>query len=309
LHSILFKIDDKYDPSYRNAEDAKKMPALSAWMKKHALILPYSISIRKCNDVSCCGKLRSPVASRDLVMQRQPTPRIDTSNTQRENHFLSRDQSLLLFANNASAESDLTDLPSKKVNDLKEANKVKATRDKEMAEKLQLRSWDVKKVRSFVFCFNCNKPRCIFSKELNTAYYQAANELKKKMEFISGYSCGDLLFDDDHEISTVIAQRQQLTCESRVEVAYYNVDGRSFKTTPVCIYCGKTGRSSFLYQQAEIEARNKSEGKKCYPICIDCFDEGKKVVHYAKSKTNEQIKRKEDAANKSAAASARSEKN
>lgn len=42
---------------------------------------------------------------------------------------------------------------------------------------------------------------------------------------------------------------------------------------------------------------------------MDCFDEGKKVVHYAKSKTNEQIKQKEDAANKSAAASARSKKN
>lgn len=84
LHSILSKIDNKYDQSYRNAEDAKKMPTMSIWMKKHALILPYSISIQKCNDVSCCGELRSPVAFRNLVMQRQPTPRMDTSNTQRK---------------------------------------------------------------------------------------------------------------------------------------------------------------------------------------------------------------------------------
>lgn len=87
LHSILSKIDNKYDQSYRNAEDAKKMPTMSIWMKKHALILPYSISIQKCNDVSCCGELRSPVAFRNLVMQRQPTPRMDTSNTQRKKSF------------------------------------------------------------------------------------------------------------------------------------------------------------------------------------------------------------------------------
>ena len=278
-------------------------------MRKHALILPYSISIQKCNNVSCCGELRSPVAHRNLVMQRQPTPRIDTSNSQQGNHFLSRDHALRLFANNASAISDLTDLPSKRVDELKEAQKMKATRDKEVAQKLDLRSWDPKKVRSVVWCFHCNKPRCIFSKELNTVYYQVSKVLKQRIESISGYSCGDLLFDDAHEISNVIAQRQQLTCESRVEVAYYNVDGRSFKTTPVCIHCGETGSSSFLYQQAEIEARNKSDGKKCYPICMDCFDEGKKVVYYAKSKVNQQVKRREDAANKSAAAAERSKKN
>lgn len=219
LHSILSKIDNKYDQSYRNAEDAKKMPTMSIWMKKHALILPYSISIQKCNDVSCCGELRSPVAFRNLVMQRQPIPQGWIRQTLNEkNHFLSRDDALRLFANNTSAVSDLTDLPSKKVDELKEAQKMKATRDKEVAQKLDLRSWDPKKVRSVVRCFHCNKPRCIFSKEMNTVYYQVSKLLKQRIKSISGYSCGDLLFDDDDEISNVIAQRQQLTCESRVEV-------------------------------------------------------------------------------------------
>lgn len=95
---------------------------------------------------------------------------------------------------------------------------MKATRDKEVAQKLDLRSWDPKKVRSVVRCFHCNKPRCIFSKEMNTVYYQVSKLLKQRIKSISGYSCGDLLFDDDDEISNVIAQRQQLTCESRVEV-------------------------------------------------------------------------------------------
>ena len=74
------------------------------------------------------------------------------------------------------------------------------------------------------------------------------------MESISGYSCGDLLFDEDHEISKVIAQRQQLTYESRVEVAYYNVDGRSFKTTPVCIFVAKL--EAILFYNNRLKSRH-----------------------------------------------------
>ena len=42
-----------------------------------------------------------------------------------------------------------------------------------------------------------------------------------KMESIYfPYSCGDLVFDDDHLVSKVLGQRVSLTCESPVEKAY-----------------------------------------------------------------------------------------
>jgi hypothetical protein len=241
-------------------------------------------------------------------MQRQPTPRLDTTNNQRMNHFLCHNEALRIFGDKPCATSDLTDLPSKKADESKEAEKAKANRDKEVAKQQELRSWEAKKVRCVVRCFNCNKLRCIYSKELNTEYFKAAKELKLKMESHSGYSCGDLIFDGDHPISQVISIRQQFTCQSKVETSYYNVDGRSFKTTPVCIHCGETGGGEFLYQQTELEVRNKKGGKKCYPICIDCLGEGKQIMHYSKSKANQQQKRKENVSNKTVAAAKRAKK-
>ena len=302
LHGSLLKIDEKHDQSFRTSEDQKKMPALSTWMKKHASVLPYSISIRKCSDISCCLPCRSAAEIRDLVLQRQPTPRLDTTNAREKSHFLSRDDAHKIFGNNPGALCDLSDLPSKAGDDLKQAEKSKSNRDKDVAAKMKLRSWEAKKVRSIVKCYNCNKSRCVYSLELNDEYYKAARELAVRLESISGYSCGDLIFDDGHPISNVIAQKQQLTCDNKIEVAYYNVEGRSFKTAPICIHCGETGSNEFLCQQAQLEMNNKSEGKKCFPICVDCIDEGKKVVHYGKSKTNEQQKRKEDASKKADAA-------
>eukprot|EP00956_Cyclotella_meneghiniana_P041453 scaffold227870_cov37-Cyclotella_meneghiniana.AAC.2 len=305
LHEILLKIDPLYDKSYRTAEEAKKMPALVAWYAKHVISHPYCLSIQKCNDVSCCQPCRSPAGIRPLVMQRQPTPRLDDKNPQRNNHFLSRDEALRLFEGKPKAVTDLTDLPSKAMDEAKHDQKEKGNRDKEVNIRLKLRSWDHKKVRSTVICFHCNKPRCIFSRELDDEYYAAAKVLKRTMESISGYSCGDLIFDDNDPISDVLAQRQNLTCESKVETAYYNVDGRSsFVTVPVCIHCGERGSSDFLLQQSELEARNKTGGKQCYPICIECLEDGRNPVPRSNN-ANKSQKRKEDRASKTAEAAKR----
>ena len=96
-------------------------------------------------------------------------------------------------------------------------------------------------------------------------------------------------------------QQQSLTCKSKIEKAYYNVDGRKLKLEDVCIHCGNGGTSAFLRCQPELEAENMTGGKLCYPICIDCIKEGKKPVQYTKKKINQTKKRKEVAANKTAA--------
>jgi hypothetical protein len=57
-----------------------------------------------------------------------------------------------------------------------------------------------------------------------------------------------------------------------------------------------------------LEVRNKTGGKKCYPICIDCLGEGKQIMYYSKSKANQQQKRKENISNKTVAAAKRAKK-
>ena len=115
-----------------------------------------------------------------------------------------------------------------------------------------------------------------------------------------------MIFPDDNPTAKIIAQRINLTCESMIEKSYYNVEGRDLKTVPICIHCGEKGGSDFLFQQTELENKNKTGGKKCYPICELCLNEGKKVVTYGeRNKTNQTQKRKEDRANKAAEASKR----
>jgi len=96
LHAILVKIDPAYDEGFNKAEDLKKMPAMKSWMNAHCLITPYCFSIQRCKNIECCGEFRSPVEGgvRELVMQRQPTPRLDTLISV----FLEDDQGILDIA-------------------------------------------------------------------------------------------------------------------------------------------------------------------------------------------------------------------
>jgi hypothetical protein len=158
-------------------------------------------------------------------------------------------------------------------------------------------------------CFHCNKQRCIFSREKGPEYKDAAVALQQKLESIDfRYSCGDLIFADNSAVGQVITQRQQLTCESRIEKAYYNTDERALDLTDICIHCGNRGSKDFLLCQEELETRNMTGGKQCYPICIACIQEKKKPFAYPKKKTNTTQKRKEAQATKAATQAARAAK-
>ena len=308
LHSTLKTIDDQYDPNYSAAKDLEKMPGIKKYLQTHTVILPYSISFVKCDDPSCsCKPYRSPQDVRKLALQRQPTPKRDTTNKNRTGHFLKRKDALLLANDNNSAVSDLSDLPSKA--DEKETSadgKAKRDRDADVCKALSLRSWDAKKVRMIARCYNCGKGRCIFSPLKNDAYFNAVGEHKRTLESVDyRHSCGDLIFADEHPTAKIITQRLNLTCESKMEKEYYNPGERDLVTVDVCIHCGEEGGSDFLYNQKELEAMKKSGGKMCYPICKLCLAEGKKIETYTKKKTNQTQKRKEDLANKNAGASKR----
>ena len=87
---------------------------------------------------------------------------------------------------------------------------------------------------------------------------------------------------------------KNLTCESRVEVAYYNTSGRDFDTEDVSIHCGAPGSSDYIFGQKELHALNKTGGLTCYPICSDCLHSGKTPVNYSKKKIDQTLKRKEE---------------
>ena len=147
------------------------MPTMKTWMDKNCIFTPYSMSIQEFNDRSCCDQFHTPINVRDLVMQRQPTPRLDTSDQSRRGHFICQSEALCLFAGNANAMTNLSDLPSKTNTDKKEdGKKAKGSRDTAKNKSMMLRSWENKKVQAIVSCYHCGKPHCIFACEAGDYY-------------------------------------------------------------------------------------------------------------------------------------------
>jgi len=91
LHINLNGIDSNYSSKITTKEHLNQVGDLVSWMKTHSVYTPYSFSVQKCNKVSCCGVMRTPIEFRDLVMQRQPTPQPDKN---WDGHFLRRDDAL-----------------------------------------------------------------------------------------------------------------------------------------------------------------------------------------------------------------------
>ena len=109
---------------------------------------PYSLSMQKCVDASCCTPLRTPLEFCATAMQRQPTLR---NNPSRTGHFLCRRDALHLYGDNPASYADLSDLPSTNNKDkmLMEKRNARTARDVAVTKKLKLRSWYAKKVKDF----------------------------------------------------------------------------------------------------------------------------------------------------------------
>eukprot|EP00985_Skeletonema_marinoi_P007014 scaffold3067_cov89-Skeletonema_marinoi.AAC.1 len=222
LHSHLKKIDNEYSPEIRNKADLTKVPSITAFFERHAVITPYIVDIIKCkNHPACCDELKTPLRTplrvQQLALQRMPTPIKDP---RREGHFLRRQGALLRFDGDVSALTNLSDLPSHKTESEKGLTKTeKGKRDTKIAKELGKNIFAARSVRSFVTCYHCCKRRCIYSpSQEGYIQAQAARALKEKLESVSGrYSCGDLLFEDSDPFSKVLVQKLNLTCESQIE--------------------------------------------------------------------------------------------
>ena len=128
-------------------------------------------------------------------MQKHPTPHLDSSH---DGHFLSR-LGALDMVNGDSAFTDLKDLPSSNdVNGEKYKKKLKVKRGKEVSNDAGLKSWERKKVRAFLHCYDCAKRRCV-STTLDDQCGAAMGALQQILKSVSyRFCCVDLLFDNSN---------------------------------------------------------------------------------------------------------------
>ena len=273
LHNILKTIDREYHREIRLQTQWSDVRQLEALLSSHVVQTPYSMSIRKCgkDDCAMCKPIRCPLENggRQLAMQRQVTPRIDTA---RPGHFLSRDVALLSSTEQSlHAQTDLTDLPSNRPSRDKEEEKRKKQRDQKVTTDLKLKSWEASKVRGFVICEECRKPRCIYS-QTDETFQPAAQAVQREIEQ-AHFMCGDILLGDDKAFGKVVVQQLNLDCRSPIEKAYYNTPTRRLQTTDVCVHCGSPDG---LKTQEELQKLGLTKGFACRPLCSFCLTEGKK---------------------------------
>ncbi len=118
--------------------------------------------------------------------------------------------------------------------------------------------------------------------------------LQQKLESVSHrYLCGDLLFDDNHHLSTILAQRKNLNCTSPIEKAYFKNSERRLKLKSICFHCGAEAPLSYLLCMDQLREECMTGGFSCLPICRDCLGKGKKVETIGKKNMLEARKEKE----------------
>ena len=143
----------------------------------------------------------TPIHYRDLAMQRQPTPKLDPL---QKGHFLWRKDALAGGNVATEALTDLSDLPSQKQEGPKAEAKLRAKRDERATKAAGLKSWDGKKLRCTVTCYECLKARGVYTRNDET-YYAAREALQQKLESVfHRFCCGNLLFDDDHPLGQTL---------------------------------------------------------------------------------------------------------
>ncbi len=253
------------------------------FMETHGRNSPYGFTLVKCDGIGCdiCKPIRCPESLKQLVMQQQPTPLLDKM---RKGHFQERNEALSQVESGARDKVDLSDLPLVQKGD-ESGMKARKERDAQVAkEALGGKSFDASMVRGIVKCFECNKPRCVFSKT-HEDFDGVEDQVQRQLEQ-ARFVCGSELFalDRDGTIANSVVIRSGIECSSQVERAYFDPRSgkRFFKAVPVCIHCGESEDCVLI--QNDLEKKSLTEGRQVHPICNFCLEAGKKVVALQGSK-------------------------
>lgn len=131
------------------------------------------------------------------------------------------------------------------------------------------------RIRDFIWCKSCKKPRCIFSK--NALSEKMQEDLESSFEQYH-YTCGSKLLPETHSLYKSVFVKVNLTCKSQIEQLYYT---SKVAHKDICIYCGED-------DLAEKPENMVQEWAFVYAMCKACEASGKKW----ECKIKRQVKKK-----------------
>ena len=246
------------DPSLKMDNLTKEVLEASIPMKtflsEHSCSTSYSFQLKKCSSSTCfyCGTSGKPRLPQDIFSSLSwlPLPLLDST----KEHY----QAFESVYGKPVSSQDQPSLQSK-FEDPEAA----------AADEANKALFNASKVRDVIWCQECYKPRCIFSRgKLTFTEMIYVQDVKDSCLF----TCGSCLFPPTSELTSVIVVRQNSSCSLPVEAQYYSAKLVSFP--PVCYYCGLPEQS--LVNDDEIVAL-KQQYAVVRPICFFCKAEGKQV--------------------------------
>ena len=203
-------------------------------------------------------------------------------------HYKSYDQCMLIETDESDRPSAAKEEPKRRVAEGKRLDAaVNATYKGPQGEPQNV--FASSKVRSYICCDECLRPRLIFSMKAPTE--KQLNDLETYGEDVA-YQCGDALFGDDPPASVaslagLFHVRRERTCLDQVERIFYNytnVRGRT-EFEWVCADCGKGPTVSPIVPEScgrgDITGYSgfaMKEGKIVLPQCTDCKAQGRKLI-------------------------------
>lgn len=95
------------------------------------------------------------------------------------------------------------------------------------------------RVRSVVFCAECDKGRLLFAAQILDQEQRSSIELNKEQR---SYTCGGPFFPDDHDLSSTIIVKTNFTCSKPVSLLYYSKRSRLADAgwKEMCFHCAGT---------------------------------------------------------------------
>ncbi len=141
IHSHLHKVDSNYNRKVYKADHKKNVPNIVNIQATNCVITPYSFDVMKCDDVSCCGVIRTPTHNGicELAIQRQATSLRDPK---LPGHLFCCSDALEQASGKRATLTDLTNLPSVNIDPQENLTKARNKCNKNLSQKAGLQSWE-----------------------------------------------------------------------------------------------------------------------------------------------------------------------
>ncbi|UZO20186.1 uncharacterized protein OCT59_011442 [Rhizophagus irregularis] len=207
----ILRIDSTLTKDKTTQQQLRKYKPLVKFIKTHCQERVYSFQIKKCNQTFCkvCYRIRMPTdIFQNLHFLPDPIPSRDNPD-----HYET-------FAN----------LYSKPTTEKFRSSLINLESKAELVPSNILIS---AKIREYIKCNSCRKIRCLYSN--SHLIEQQKQDLKLVLQTYT-YTCGSLIFSDDHNLAQEIFVRVQISCDSPIELLYYS--SKKIGNIPICYWCG-----------------------------------------------------------------------